>query len=163
MNIREEAETRYPAGDPVSLVKLAEQSAFVAGAEWARKEAEARLVEAEAVIERVRDWNTLTNGRPRYRECDDIVSGATCWWADVDGGGSWFPHDFYDGACVNCFRREEDLSSPSVVLADRDKEVAARAWDEGLDAGRDRWMDAREFGDKPVNPYRSGSEGGTHG
>lgn len=28
-----------------------------------------------------------------------------------------------------------------------------KAWDEGLDAGRDRWMDAREFGDAPVNPY----------
>jgi len=33
--------------------------------------------------------------------------------------------------------------------------VKAAAWDEGLDAGRDRWMDSREFGDKPVNPYRT--------
>lgn len=29
-----------------------------------------------------------------------------------------------------------------------------QAWDEGLDAGRDRWMDVREFGDAPSNPYR---------
>lgn len=38
-----------------------------------------------------------------------------------------------------------------------DRLLAARAdaWDEGLDAGRDRWMDAREFGGPPVNPYRS--------
>lgn len=28
-----------------------------------------------------------------------------------------------------------------------------QAWDEGLEAGRDRWMDSREFGDPPRNPY----------
>lgn len=28
------------------------------------------------------------------------------------------------------------------------------AWDEGLSAGQDRWLDSREFGDPPVNPYR---------
>lgn len=39
------------------------------------------------------------------------------------------------------------------ALAAHDREVAAKAWDEGLDAGRDRWMDHREFGDPPVNPY----------
>lgn len=31
----------------------------------------------------------------------------------------------------------------------------AAAWEEGLDAGADRWMDSREFGDKPVNPYET--------
>ena len=30
-----------------------------------------------------------------------------------------------------------------------------QAWDEGLDAGRDRWMDVREFGDPPSNPYKT--------
>lgn len=43
---------------------------------------------------------------------------------------------------------------PSGVLAERD----AEKWDEGLDAGRDRWMDSREFGDPPVNPYRTRKE-----
>ena len=38
------------------------------------------------------------------------------------------------------------------------REGQAEAWDEGLDAGRDRWMDAREFGDPPVNPYRNGAD-----
>lgn len=51
----------------------------------------------------------------------------------------------------------------------RDAEVAelkakiADAWDEGLSAGCDRWADSREFGDPPINPYRSASspvEGG---
>lgn len=32
--------------------------------------------------------------------------------------------------------------------------VKADAWLEGLGAGADRWMDHREFGDPPVNPYR---------
>lgn len=36
--------------------------------------------------------------------------------------------------------------------------VKADAWDEGLDEGRDRWMDSREFGDPPVNPYRQEGE-----
>ena len=53
--------------------------------------------------------------------------------------------------------------------ASRDAEVAelkakiADAWDEGLSAGCDRWADSREFGDPPINPYRSASspvEGG---
>lgn len=39
-----------------------------------------------------------------------------------------------------------------VVLRERD----AEKWNEGLDAGRDRWMDHREFGEKPMNPYRGG-------
>lgn len=29
-----------------------------------------------------------------------------CWWPNIDGGGDWWPHDFYDGVCVNCFMRE---------------------------------------------------------
>jgi hypothetical protein len=115
-----------------------------------------RLAETEAVIAKAREWNTLTNGRPRYRECDDIVSGATCWWANIDGGGSWFPHDFYDGECVNCFRREENLAAPSDVLAEREREAVARAWDEGWDEGNDPHNGSR-------NPYRSGSEGKDHG
>ena len=41
-------------------------------------------------------------------------------------------------------------------LAEHDRQVAEKAWDDGLADGRDRWMDAREFGDKPVNPYRKG-------
>lgn len=35
----------------------------------------------------------------------------------------------------------------------------AEAWDEGLSAGCDRWADAREFGDPPVNPYRAALHG----
>jgi flavin-dependent dehydrogenase len=42
-------------------------------------------------------------------------------------------------------------------LAARIREAKAEAWDEGLTAGADRWMDSREFGDPPVNPYRSGT------
>lgn len=34
------------------------------------------------------------------------------------------------------------------------EQIKADAWDEGLEAGRDRWADSREFGDPPVNPYR---------
>lgn len=43
------------------------------------------------------------------------------------------------------------------------KAKIADAWDEGLSAGCDRWADSREFGDPPINPYRSASspvEGG---
>lgn len=43
------------------------------------------------------------------------------------------------------------------ALAPLMREALAGAWDEGLDAGRDRWMGAREFGDPPVNPYRERS------
>lgn len=45
-----------------------------------------------------------------------------------------------------------------LALLDRaaTRDVEAEAWDEGLMAGQDRWMDAREFGDPPVNPYREG-------
>lgn len=32
-------------------------------------------------------------------------------------------------------------------------EIRSEAWAEGLSAGADRWMDAREFGEPPVNPY----------
>lgn len=32
--------------------------------------------------------------------------------------------------------------------------VKAEAWEEGLSAGADRWMDFREFGNPPINPYR---------
>jgi len=39
-------------------------------------------------------------------------------------------------------------------LTAHDSLVRAEAWDEGLSAGADRWMDSREFGDPPVNPYR---------
>ena len=31
----------------------------------------------------------------------------------------------------------------------------AEGWDEGLGSGRDRWLDSREFGSVPVNPYRT--------
>jgi hypothetical protein len=48
---------------------------------------------------------------------------------------------------------------PSEVLRSRDE----KTWDEGLDAGRDRWMDAREFGDPPVNPHRRVQEGDNRG
>lgn len=37
---------------------------------------EQRALAAEAVIEKVREWNTLLNGQPRYRECDDILGGS---------------------------------------------------------------------------------------
>jgi hypothetical protein len=50
MTIHDEAEQRYPSGDPVSLVKLAEQSAFVVGAEWARKEALREAEETAAAL-----------------------------------------------------------------------------------------------------------------
>lgn len=40
-------------------------------------------------------------------------------------------------------------------FAELKSEWQAEAWDEGLDAGQDRWMDSREFGDAPVNPYRA--------
>ena len=46
-----------------------------------------------------------------------------------------------------------DSQHAGAWLAAHDREVAAKAWDEGLGAGRDRWMDHREFGDPPVNPY----------
>ena len=46
-------------------------------------------------------------------------------------------------------REEFDARSAAI----RAKALAV-AWDEGLDAGRYRWMDGWEFGDKPVNPYR---------
>lgn len=36
--------------------------------------------------------------------------------------------------------------------------IKADAWEEGLGAGCDRWMDSREFGDPPVNPYRQEDE-----
>jgi hypothetical protein len=100
-----------------------------------------RVAELEAVIEKVREWNTLTNGRPRYRECDDIISGDKCWWADVDGGGLWFPHDFYDGSCVNCFRQEESVSSPSEVLAAVRQEAAAEAAASALEDVAHEWSD----------------------
>lgn len=36
-------------------------------------------------------------------------------------------------------------------------ELRAEAWEDGLDAGRQRWADVREFGEEPVNPYRGGA------
>lgn len=53
--------------------------------------------------------------------------------------------------------RHHDQVSVADALAEIRRALAgvrAEAWDEGLDAGRDRWMDNREFGNKPVNPYR---------
>ena len=49
-------------------------------------------------------------------------------------------------------------TAPADVLAEHDRVIAEKAWEEGLDAGRDRWMDSREFGDKPVNPHRANPE-----
>lgn len=40
------------------------------------------------------------------------------------------------------------------VTPERERAIRAEAWDEGLDAGRARWADFREFGESPVNPYR---------
>lgn len=48
-------------------------------------------------------------------------------------------------------------SSALILLVDGllgDAGDLAQAWDDGLEAGRDRWCDAREFGEPPVNPYR---------
>ena len=65
--------------------------------------------------------------------------------------------------------RERERDAFIAGRVSRDAEVAelkakiADAWDEGLSAGCDRWADSREFGDPPINPYRSASspvEGG---
>lgn len=42
-----------------------------------------------------------------------------------------------------------------LAVAGRIVPMLAWAWGEGLDAGQDRWMDSREFGDPPVNPYET--------
>lgn len=49
-------------------------------------------------------------------------------------------------------------TKPSAVRAGLAAVVTAakaEGWDEGLGSGRDRWLDSREFGSVPVNPYRT--------
>ena len=56
----------------------------------------------------------------------------------------------------------DSTHGPSTEVAELKAKIAD-AWDEGLSAGCDRWADSREFGDPPINPYRSASspvEGG---
>lgn len=83
-----------------------------------------RAAAAEAVIERAREQNTLTNGRPRYRELSEI-------WE----------------------------RPPSTVLEDRDRETAARAWDEGYGAC-DVFSSSPPGAPWPRNPYRKGDANG---
>lgn len=66
---------------------------------------------------------------------EDVVDGVGYTWID------WWNI---------CNSEEEAKAAIDRFVAS----IKAEAWEEGLDAGRDRWMDAREFGEKPVNPYR---------
>ena len=69
----------------------------------------------------------------------------------------------YQDARAKEFTRNGNRAPARVVQkAGIDAVVAAakaEAWDEGLGSGRDRWMDSREFGDTPVNPYRRATDG----
>lgn len=69
-----------------------------------------------------------------------------------DKSGDCIEHDYDfipwdDGICLT-------FSAATEVI----RAALEQAWDEGLEAGRDRWMDAREFGDAPVNPYAKEGE-----
>ena len=57
-------------------------------------------------------------------------------------------------AWILALRHQADIIAAEVRSAQHE------AWDEGLEAGRDRWADSREFGDPPVNPYHATETGG---
>lgn len=50
-------------------------------------------------------------------------------------------------------RLAQNIDLRTALTAERAK--VAEAWEKGLSAGCDRWCDSREFGDPPVNPYRT--------
>lgn len=50
-------------------------------------------------------------------------------------------------------KRKRTAARISEEIAAEVRSAQHEAWDEGLEAGRDRWADSREFGDPPVNPY----------
>lgn len=58
-------------------------------------------------------------------------------------------------AAFSLMQWDEHRRHVADALAPVIRDYLADAWEAGLDAGAARWMDEREFGDEPVNPWRS--------
>ena len=153
MNIHEEALQRYPVNSQPNGVSWTDASgfkreAFVAGAEWARKEALAEAaVELAAVrARRVKERDALVRRIWVYRdERDALKARVTELEAVIQKALTFDGRQTVDGITDRGYLspdewREEKImgilgSAPSVVLGEHDREVRAReieAWRDDL-------------------------------